>query len=492
MASKPKPGSAGAAGEHAANSVAPSQPHAPPPSLGLKIAHGFGSSALGIKEGGFNYFLLLFYGTVVGLEPGLVGLSILIALVFDAISDPVVGYWSDNLRSRWGRRHPFMYASAIPVGLSYFLLWNPPEWSQTGLFVYLTVLAIVIRTFITLYETPSSALLPEISHDYEERTSIQSFRIFFAWASGNMMSVILFGVLLAGPLGMQDRAGYETYGIIASCVIFAAIVVSSLATHHRIPTLSKPQKATEPFNLARLFREMFQVLSEPSFIVLFIATVVFSVALGLNTSLAFLMLNHFWGLSEYQIFIWTATVFVSAGLALAIAPRIGRALGKKKAALVLGFIAFTIQPAPYLLRLVDLMPQNGDPVLFPLLLVINTIDLALIIAVQMLSYAMTADLVESNQLRTGRRNEGVYYAAMTFTRKTTQGLGVLAAGLILSAIAFPQGDSLANVPEDTVWMLGASYAPALLVLYMIALFCLSRYKIDKAQHEANLAALSGK
>lgn len=462
----------------------------PPLSLGLKVAHGFGSSALGIKEGGFSYFLLLFYGTVVGLEPGLVGLSILIALVFDAISDPLVGYWSDNFRSHLGRRHPFMYASAIPVGLSYFLLWNPPDWSQTGLFFYLTFLAIGIRTFITLYETPSSALLPELSRDYEERTSIQSFRIFFGWASGNLMSVLLFGVLLAGPLGMQDRSGFETYGIIASCVIFAAIVVSSMATHHRIPTLTKPAQATEPFSFARIMREMFEILSERSFIVLFVATVVFSVAVGLNTSLAFLMLKHFWGLSEYQIFIWTSTVFLSAGLALFLAPKVGRKLGKKKAALLLGFFAFTIQPAPYLLRLVDLMPENGDPILFPLLVIVNTVDLALIIAVQMLSYAMTADLVESNQLRTGRRNEGVYYAAMTFTRKTTQGLGVLAAGLILSGIAFPQGEELANVPEETLWNLGAAYAPSLLVLYLAALFCLSRYTIDKAQHEANLAALS--
>ncbi|HBM05927.1 MAG TPA: sugar transporter, partial [Erythrobacter sp.] len=92
----------------------------------LKLAHGSGAAAFGIKNGGFDYFLLLFYGTVIGLEPGLVGLAILIALVVDAISDPLVGYWSDNFRSRWGRRHPFMYAAALPVALSYFLLWNPP------------------------------------------------------------------------------------------------------------------------------------------------------------------------------------------------------------------------------------------------------------------------------------------------------------------------------------------------------------------------------
>lgn len=459
------------------------------PSVALKLAHGFGAAAFGIKNNGFDYFLLLFYGTVIGLEPGLVGLAILIALVFDAISDPLVGYWSDNLKSRWGRRHPFMYAAAIPVGLSYFMLWNPPDLGQTGLFIYLTTLAILIRTFITFYETPSSALLPELSRDYDERTSLQSYRLFFGWTGGNVMSILMFGVLLAGPLGMQDRAGFETYGIIGGALIFIAIMVSAIGTHHRIPTLSKPTERSEPFSSKRLFREMIETLSEKSFIALFIATIIFSVALGLNTSLAFLMLKYFWGFSEFQIFVWTATVFFSAAAAFAIAPWATRRWGKKRATIILGLLAFTIQPLPVLLRLAGLLPENGDPILFPLILTINIIDLALIIAVQTVSYAMIADLVESNEVKTGRRSEGAYYAAMTFTRKTTQGLGVLGAGLILSIIAFPDQAEPSAVPAETLWWLGAFYAPSLLILWMSALFFLSRYEIDKSQHEANLAAL---
>jgi Na+/melibiose symporter-like transporter len=175
-----------------------------------------------------------------------------------------------------------------------------------------------------------------------------------------------------------------------------------------------------------------------------------------------------------------------------MAPRAARRWGKKRATIVLGLLAFSIQPAPYLLRLAGMMPENGDPILFPIIVAVNTLDLAFIIAVQAVSYAMIADLVESNQLKTGRRNEGVYYAAMTFTRKTTQGLGVLAAGAILTIIAFPDNPESGTVPADTLWWLGALYAPSLLVLYMVALFFVSRYKIDKAQHEANLAALSDK
>jgi len=456
----------------------------------LKLAHGSGAAAFGIKNGGFDYFLLLFYGTVIGLEPGLVGLAILIALVVDAISDPLVGYWSDNFRSRWGRRHPFMYAAALPVALSYFLLWNPPDWGQTGLFIYLTVLAVLIRTFITFYETPSSALIPELTTDYADRTSLQAYRLLFGWSAGTGMSVVMFGVLLTGPLGMRDPGAYATYGIIASVLIFATIMMSALGTHSRIPYLHQPVETGERYSVGRIFREMLQTLSEKSFIALFLATMLFAIASGLSAALAFLMLNYFWGFSEYQIFIWTCSVFISALLGFVLAPWATRRLGKKRATILLGVLAFTIQPMPVLLRLAGLMPENGDPLLFPLVLGVNVIDLALIIAVQVVSFSMIADLVESNELRTGRRSEGVYYAAVTFTRKTTQGLGVLAAGLILSFVNFPEGAQPGSVAADTLWNLGALYAPAILAIYLAALLCIARYRIDRNAHEENLRRLA--
>jgi len=475
-----------------ANTRQPPVPAADRPSIALKLTYGFGAAAYGVKNNGFDYFLLLFYGTVIGLEPGLVGLAILIALVFDAFSDPLVGYWSDNLRSRWGRRHPFMYAAALPVGLSYFLLWNPPELSQIGLFLYLTVLAVLIRTFITFYETPSSALLPELSSNYQERTNLQSYRVFFAWIIGNSMTLLMFGVILTGPSGIQDRSGFASYGMIASVLIVLTILISAIGTHHRIPMLTAPAPATHPFSLARLIREMFEILSERSFLALFISTILFSIALGLEASLSILMMTYFWGLSQLQIFGVSVVVMVSALLAFAIAPAASRAWGKKRAAIILGLFAVGVQPALYSLRLADLMPENGDPVLYPLLLSVLTITLALVIAVQIISYAMVADLVEANQIKTGRRNEGVYYAAVTFTRKTTQGIGVLLAGLILSAVAFPEGADPSDVPVDKLWSLGAFYAPAMLILYGVGLLCLTRYRIDKHQHEANVAALTAR
>ena len=156
----------------------------------VRWLYGFGSVAYGVKDNGFSYFLLFYYNQVLGLPGAYAGAAILIAMVFDAISDPLVGVWSDNTHSKWGRRHPFMYASAIPVAVVYFFLWNPPELSDFYLFIYLTIAAILIRFFITLYEIPSTSIVAELTDDYDERTRLLSFRYVMGWYGGLTMALL--------------------------------------------------------------------------------------------------------------------------------------------------------------------------------------------------------------------------------------------------------------------------------------------------------------
>ena len=123
------------------------------PRLGLatKILYGLGAVAFGVKDNGFQFFLLLYYNQVLGLPESWVGLGIMLALVSDALIDPVIGFVSDHLHSRWGRRHPFLYASALPVAITYWLLWNPPAGLSHGaLFAYFVVVAVLVRFFVAL------------------------------------------------------------------------------------------------------------------------------------------------------------------------------------------------------------------------------------------------------------------------------------------------------------------------------------------------------
>ena len=167
------------------------------PGFLTRIAYGVGGAASGVKNNGFEYFLLLYYSQVLGISASLVAGALFLALVVDAVSDPIVGYWSDNVRTRFGRRHPFMYAAMLPLGVAYFLTWNPPEGLDSqGLFVWLVAITITVRLCFTFYEVPSLALAAELTQDYDARTSLMSFRYFFAWIGGLAIQVALLTLLL--------------------------------------------------------------------------------------------------------------------------------------------------------------------------------------------------------------------------------------------------------------------------------------------------------
>ena len=462
--------------------------------MGLKAAYGFGSVAYGVKNGGFDYFLLLFYSQVIGLDARLVGIAITIALVFDAISDPVVGYWSDNLRSRFGRRHPFMYASVLPVTLSYFLLWNPPQGlSQNGLFWYLLVLAVCIRTFITAYETPSSALAPELTEDYHERSSLLSFRYYFGWTGGNSMTVLMF--LLVFPAftssaldGRDNRESYELLGIIGSGLIFLSILVSAIGTHKHIPHLKQPPPARK-MTLRTVFKEIFETLADPSFMALFAGALLGAIATGLAAALSFYFYGYFWQFSSEETGIITFGVFIAAAIGFVLAPIITKRLGKKRGAMIIGLIAFLGAPLPIFLRLIDVLPENGSPFVFWLVFLTGVIDVGLIVCFQILFASMVADLVEHSELKTGRRSEGIFFSAVTFVRKSVQGLGLLVAGFVLAYAGIETGAKADEVSDEAVWRLGAYYVPTILTLWMGMMGMVSLYKLSEDSHAANLREL---
>lgn len=463
------------------------------PSLGTRLAYGIGGGAGGIKNNGFEYVLLLFYSQIMGLSAVLVAAALWIALLIDAFSDPVVGYWSDNLRTRWGRRHPLMYAAMIPVSIAYFFVWNPPtELSGFSLFGWLLAFTVVVRLMYTFFEVPSTALAAELTQDYDARTSLMSFRYFFAWVGGLSVQIILFFFLLVpsegDPSGFFHIPGWNTYGLIGACCILVSIAITSLGTHRHIPHLKAPPAARKltPF---KILSEIWETISNPSFRALFIATLFGLLASGISATLNQYINGFFWKFTNVQITGLTVAVYVSAILALVIAPIVGRIFGKKRAAIIIGFLAFTIAPMPVILRQFGLLPPNGTEALYIIVLSVTVVDLALIIAYQMLAASMVADIVEQNELSTGRRSEGIYFAGISFMRKLAQGVGVLTASGILAVAAITPGMRPDAASDEAIRTLGWGYAISLLVLWTIMMVCISFYRISREDHEANLEAL---
>ena len=457
----------------------------------IKLFYGFGSAAFGVKDNGFAYFLLIFYNQVLGLSPGMASLVLMASLVVDAVADLAIGYWSDNLRSSIGRRHPFIYAAAVPVAIAYGMVWMPPSGlSQTALFLYLLGCTVAVRVFISLYEIPSTALIGELTSDYDERTSMLGYRYFFGWCGGLTMSTIALVLIFRStpeyPVGILNPDGYAIYGAVAVALMLVSILVSAVGTHRGNGGYLMPP--ARKLSWRQIFAEVFETFQDRSFLPVFLGSLLLFLIVGLTSALFFYVATFFWGLSSSQIAMFPIVNFASAWAAMLIAPRVARRWDKRRAAIRLMLIAVCWSPIPIVLRLSGLFPANGDAMLLPLLIGHAVIDTTLGICVGIVISSMTADLVESSAVRTGRRSEGLFFASRSFTQKTMTGVGVFAAGMLLEVIGFPQHSS-DGVNPATADSLGIILVPTVMLLYVCALYCISRYGIDRAQHERNVVAL---
>ena len=465
---------------------------APRLSFITKLFYGVGSVAFGVKDNGFSYLLLLFYNQVVGLPAAMVGLAILIAMLFDAFLDPIVGQISDNWRSRWGRRHPFMYAAALPVAVSYLALWNPPHWSQNQLFFYLIGVAIVIRTFITFYEVPSSALAAELSQGYDERTVLLSYRYFFAWVGGLALYLVTFTFLLVPDahhaVGQTNPLGFARYGMLAAAIMFCAILMSAAGTHQHIPSFRvPPRRRQSPLQMAR---EMIATWSNRSFLYLTLSGLATSMAAGLGASMNIYFNTYFWEFSSQQIAVLVAGVFASAFMALFAAAPLSRRFGKRASAMALIVLSVTISLAPMILRLMGLLAPNHSTALFIAIFAQSIVSTALGIAASTLVSAMIADVVEDGELKTGRRAEGLFFSASSLVAKAVSGIGIFAASAILTLIHFPASARPGLVSPEIVRNLALVYAPIIATLYGLGLVLMTGYRITRESHAETLVLLA--
>jgi glycoside/pentoside/hexuronide:cation symporter, GPH family len=461
--------------------------------FGSKFIYGFGTVAYGIKDNGFNFLLLIFYNQLLGLPAQWVGLAIMIALIVDGFVDPLIGHISDRFHSRLGRRHPFMYASALPCALMFYFLWNPPAGLGTGaLFGYLLVTAIIVRALIALYEVPSAALLAELSEDYDTRTSLVAYRFFFGYFGAVLMGVIALSVFLRPTaqqsVGVLNRAGYHGYSIAAATIMLLSILISTAGTHRYIPFLRAPPPK-RPFNLSQEVREIRTALANRPFLSMMAFGLFSSMALGLVATLSVYFYTYYWELSADQISLLLLSALISAGLALIVAPWMTKRFDKKRGAIVASVIALLLAPSPIVLRLGGLFVANSSPALMPILLLLTLAVGTMTVVSGALTTSMLADTVEENELRTRQRTEGLYFAAAFFVQKCVSGLGIFLASLVLAWVQFPEVAKPGLVAPQVLRNLALTYVPLIVVLLGISIFCITFYQIGRATHDSNLQRL---
>ena len=232
--------------------------------LWLKFVNGSGSVAFGVKDGGFSFFLLPFYNLVLGVEAWVVSAALATALMVDVFVDPLLGHLSDRTYTRWGRRLPWLYTAPIPLAVVWALLWAPP-FGGTPSFFEIVILAVGVRLLLSACEVPSISIVPEITDDYVERTTLFRFRFLFGWIGGLIMMAMTFLVFLPTPESQLQPEGYAAYGMFGA-VLMAVAVIGSAAGQHRI-IAHLPAQKPPPFSLSGAFGEIFDAFREKAFVI---------------------------------------------------------------------------------------------------------------------------------------------------------------------------------------------------------------------------------
>ena len=462
---------------------------------------GLGALAVGTKNAVFGSFVLLYYNQVLGLEPVMAGLALALALVVDAISDPFVGAWSDRVQSPLGRRHPFMYASILPFSASvYFILQPPAGLDQNGLFLYLVVLAMAVRLSMTLYEVPRNALGPELTKDYEQRTTLYGIANVFGWLGAAALLAISYGFLFPetadyeGSRALLNPDGYNRMAWIAALTVFATTTLSTVGLQGQIDRLYTPPK-TQKMRAKELLQEARETLANRSWLMIFFAGLVFALYIGLQSGTDSYYHVYFWEWVPVQIQMIPLVQMLAVVVCGLLAGRIAQGKDKKSLAVALFSATVVLGPIPVGLRLLSgytgmmLMPANGTDALWWILLAHTAVMSGLAVIGFILIGSMVADIVEESQETTGRRSEGLLSAGPALAQKTMSAGGVFVIGILLSSFGFNDPNPTVESMQKPMQDLALFHVILGVTLPIISTILVSRYTITREGHERRVQEL---
>lgn len=457
-------------------------------SIRTKIFQGIGALPDSLKNFAFGTFLLFYYSQVLGLPASLASGAIAVALIIDAFFDPLVGSFSDHLKTSLGRRHLLMYLSAVPLGLSLILVFSPPHGLSPNLLAsWLLLTAIAANMSMSVFLIPWTALYAEFSDDYAERTTIVTYRYAMGWI-GSLIFIYMtwtyvFPSSPAHDPGQLNPQGYRSFALMLAGAVVLAVLATTHLTRREIPHLLQPTGPAPRLNVFHVMREIGSTLSNREFLILFCGALLTAGISGTTGALGIYVQTYFWGLRPENL-RWFTLAFVGAILAFVLVGPLERLLDKKQVLLTCFALLFLDGITMIGLRLLNILPHNGDPRLL-VLLVANEIGRVFLGTVLGIMFAsMIADTLDTQELRTGRRQEGLFSAALSFSGKTTAGVGSFVAGILLQwVIHWPIKVNPHNVPHDAIVRLG-TVAGLLVPFLLIAPFALGLwYRITRQEHE---------
>jgi GPH family glycoside/pentoside/hexuronide:cation symporter len=448
--------------------------------LGTKLAFGAGDLSPGVAGLIVGFFQALFLTTVAGLEPGAVGLILLLGRVWDAFTDPWMGLISDRTRSRHGRRRFWIMVGALPFGLIYFLLWWVPPFDGIGRFFYYLVVILLFNTAFTVVNIPYTSLTAELTNDYDERTSLNSFRFAFS-IGASLIAGIVHGMLINRFCADANRClpAESQTGYLVSAAIFGLFMIlpffwcvagtreqpPASAQTESMPFMQQLRLALQnkPFRyVIGIYLCSWMALQITQNVIGFYLTFYLQ-----RADMFALVLLAVQGSAMIFLFVWTAA---------------SRKIGKQ--AVYYSGMTF------WILVMAGLFFLQPDQINMAIALAaLAGVGIA---TAYLVPWSMLPDVIDLDELTTGQRREGVFYGVMTFTQKTCVGLGIALTLQALQWNGFSQNLLPGQQPEAALLALRIMIGPVPTVILLIGMLLVWLYPITRQRHSEILAQLAAR
>jgi GPH family glycoside/pentoside/hexuronide:cation symporter len=453
-----------------------------------RIFYGIGGGVYAIKEAAYAIFILLFYTQVLGLSGSLTGLVIAVSLIWDAVSDPLVGTWSDRLRSRYGRRHPFMVYSTLPLAIGFVGLFSPPPWviqSNTLLLFWLLFWSLWVRTFVTTFSIPHLALSAELSHDYHQRSQLIATRLGFMFLVILLLPAAGFVFIFTTEGNTDGRfiaENYTWYGLLSALITLLLGTLTVMGTRRHT---SRPDTSGEKYALPDLreyIGDFVQTFRNKAFRAIISYEVAAAISWGSSSALNVLVGTYVFEFSADEMAVTLAVPSLCAVLLVwMLLDPLSRRWQKPQLLRISlwGMLINALWLLP--LKLADMLPPNDSPAI----LVLNVLHLTLFMFFFLLritnSMSIVADITDQHELEHGGRNEGGFFSVMNFIAKVSSLIGPLYGGIALDVIGLNQRDLPGQVAGSV--LTGLMYAVLLISIptLVIALFYAYKIRFSKEQ-----------
>ncbi|BAY17525.1 putative sugar transporter [Anabaenopsis circularis NIES-21] len=455
-----------------------------------KLAYGAGDLGPAITANISIFFLLVFFTNVAGLPPGIAGSVLLIGKIWDAVNDPFVGTLTDKTKSRrWGRRLPWMLYGAIPFGIFFFLQWIVPQFSSdrstniSALFWYYVVIGLISQVFYTVVNLPYTAMTPELTQDYDERTSLNSFRFTFS-IGGSILSLILAQIVFSQIADRQQQ--YFVLAVICTVISVVSLYWCIFGVRDRILAFeAKRIQIPEPPSLP-FFEQLKIVFTNRPF--LFVIGIYLFSWLGVQITASIIpyFVTNCMGLKEADVPTVMIAVQGTALVMLFVWSNLSKKIGKKLV-YFLGMSLWIIAAAGLFFL------QPGQLVLMYVMAIMAGVGVS---TAYLVPWSMIPDVIELDELQTGQRREGIFYGFMVLLQKFGLAFGLFLVGNALQSAGFKEAvvgqTTLPIQPESALTAIRFAVGPIPTVCLICGLVLTYFYPITREMHAEILLKLKAR